>query len=60
MTQQGAVWPKRLDGSNKTIGEMTREEAREQTRIACARLRKEFEHPVHQAAMEKYLNGEVQ
>lgn len=51
--------PKHPDGRPKKIGEMTFEEAREQTRIACDRLRVEFEHPAHQAAMARYLNGKL-
>jgi hypothetical protein len=34
-------WPKHPDGSNRTIGEMTRDEARAQTGAACRRLAEE-------------------
>lgn len=50
-------WPKHPDGRPKKIGEMTFEEARDQTRIACDRLKTEFENPAHQAAMARYLDG---
>lgn len=34
-----STWPKHPDGSNKTIGEMTREEAQEQIRLSALRLK---------------------
>lgn len=35
-------WPKRPDGTNKTMGEMSREEQREQWRKSAQRVGREF------------------
>lgn len=37
-----STWPKRPDGTNMTMGEMTKEQRREQTRAAVGRLKAEF------------------
>jgi hypothetical protein len=51
-------WPKHPDGSNKTIGEMTRDEARAQTGAACRRLAAEFNRPGVKAGIAAILNRE--
>jgi hypothetical protein len=38
-------WPKHPDGTPKKIGEMTPEERKQQTEIACKRLKRELESP---------------
>lgn len=38
-------WPKRDDGTNKTIGEMTAEERRAAFSASVERLRAEFSNP---------------
>lgn len=55
-TEPASTWPKRADGSNMTIGEMTREQAREQTRLACLRLKRDFERPEMQKRMAEILS----
>lgn len=50
-----STWPKHADGSNLTMGEMSIEQRREQTRLACARLKAELEQPAVQAAIGKIL-----
>lgn len=52
-------WPKHPDGRPMKIGEMTFKQARDQTRIACDRLKADFENPAHQAAMARYLSGKT-
>jgi hypothetical protein len=51
-----APWPKRPDGSNKTMGEMTPAERRAQFTAACQRLKAEFERPEVQAALQAALD----
>lgn len=51
-------WPKRPDGSNKTVGEMTREERSAVFKAATARLKAEFEHPKVQDAIARILNDD--
>jgi hypothetical protein len=48
-------WPKRPDGSNKTVGEMTPAEKREQFAKAAKRVQAEFEDPAMQKAVGDYL-----
>lgn len=50
-------WPKREDGSNKTVGEMTSEEKREVFKASAARLKAEFENPLIQEKLKHALNG---
>lgn len=45
-------WPKRPDGTNKTMGEMTREERRAQWKDAAERARVTFSDPRIRAAIE--------
>jgi hypothetical protein len=52
-------WPKREDGTNKTMGEMTKEERREQTTASLLRLKAEFEEPKMQKALADWMNGTV-
>ena len=40
-----STWPKHPDGRNKTMGEMTKEERREQWFAAVARSKQYFERP---------------
>jgi hypothetical protein len=49
-------WPKRPDGSNKTMGEMTSEERRVQFAAACQRVKAEFEHPKMQEMFQRVLS----
>ena len=49
-----STWPKRPDGTNKTMGEMTPEERREQMEAAVLRLKAELEHPKMQEAMREF------
>jgi hypothetical protein len=37
-----STWPKRADGTNMTMGEMTPEQQREQVRASVGRLKAEF------------------
>lgn len=53
------TWPKRPDGSNKTMGEMTPAERSEQTRIACERLQMELNQPSIQEGLARVI-GEQQ
>jgi hypothetical protein len=50
-------WPKHANGSNKKVGEMTREERRRVTVESCKRLKNEFEQPHVKAALEKFVNN---
>lgn len=50
-------WPKRANGTNKTIGEMTRDEKDAVFAGAAARLRAEMEDPAHQAAVQRVLEN---
>lgn len=52
-------WPKREDGTNKTMGEMTKEERREQTTASLLRLKAEFEEPKMQKALADWMNGAI-
>ena len=52
-----STWPKRPDGSNMTIGEMTPEQRREQFRRSVLRIKAEFEHPATQAKIQAVLDG---
>ncbi len=54
MEGEMSTWPKHPDGTNKTMGEMTPEERREQTMLSCERLRKKFE-----AALTKIADMDV-
>jgi hypothetical protein len=38
-----STWPKRPDGSNMTMGEMTPEQRREQMRLAAQRVKAKME-----------------
>jgi hypothetical protein len=40
-----ADWPKRPDGTNKTMGEMTPEERKAQVQASLGRLKAELENP---------------
>jgi hypothetical protein len=51
-------WPTRPDGTNKTFGEMTREEQRVQMKAAGRRLEAEFAEPARQAALAAFMNGD--
>jgi hypothetical protein len=42
MTKQNDTWPKRADGTNKTIGEMTPEESERVTREAVQKVAKQM------------------
>lgn len=53
-------WPKRPDGSNKTVGEMTPEEKRAAFQGAAQRVKAELEHPATQKAIKDFLDGKVQ
>lgn len=53
-----SAWPKHPDGRPKKMGEMTREEAWEQTKIACKRLEAEFAQPAVKAKLAAILNGD--
>lgn len=55
-TEPASTWPKRADGSNMTIGEMTREQAREQFRLAGWRLKRSMEGPEMQKRMAEILS----
>jgi hypothetical protein len=48
MTNNSDNWPKHSDGTNKTMGEMTSEERREQWKKGAERLKKELESPKKQ------------
>ncbi len=50
-------WPKHPDGTPKKMGEMTREEQREQFEAAGARLQREFQQPAVKAALAKILKS---
>lgn len=50
-------WPTHADGTNKKMGEMTREEQREQFRAAGRRLQDEFENPLVQQKLSALLSG---
>ncbi len=50
-------WPKRDDGSNKTVGEMTPDERREVFKRSAERNRRLFERPDFQKAIEKVINS---
>lgn len=58
MTNTPPPWPKRPDGSNKTMGEMTQEERRAQTTAACRKLEREFAQPAFQDAIRRVLENE--
>lgn len=49
-------WPKRPDGSNMSIGEMTPEDARRVMREAAERFKAKFEDPAHQARIQAVLD----
>lgn len=51
------TWPKHSDGRNMKLGEMTPEQRREQTRLACKRLEQEFANPLVQEKIAAVLNG---
>jgi hypothetical protein len=52
-------WPKHPDGTNKKMGEMTREESRKIVAAACERLRAEIESPAMQHAITRtYLSND--
>lgn len=53
-TVPSSPWPKRRDGSNKTLGEMTPEERRTQFVEACEKLRPEIESPEMRTALEVF------
>lgn len=48
-------WPKRADGSNKSVGEMTKDEARQVFRDAGKRLEAEFNRPAVKAQLARIL-----
>ena len=52
-----AEWPKHPDGRPMKMGEMTREQAREQTKLACKRLEAEFANPLVQEKIAAILDG---
>lgn len=52
-------WPKRADGSNKTMGEMTREEQMVQWRRAAARFKARIERPEAQAAFARVFASDA-
>ncbi len=54
-----AEWPKHPDGRPMKMGEMTREQAIEQTRIACKRLQAEFEQPAVKEKLAAILDGKA-
>lgn len=49
------AWPKRPDGSNMTIGEMTPQQKREQFGAAALRVEAEFRTPSMRAAIARAL-----
>ncbi|MGD9670275.1 MAG: hypothetical protein AB7U75_14755 [Hyphomicrobiaceae bacterium] len=51
-------WPKHEDGSNKKVGEMTREERRGVFKDACAKLQGQFADPRFQAGIERVLSDD--
>lgn len=51
------IWPKRPDGTNKTMGEMTPEERREQFEAAAQRLKAELESPEMQRVIAESIPG---
>lgn len=50
-------WPKRADGSNMTIGEMTTEQKRAVIHASCQRLKEHFEKPAVQAGIQVVLDA---
>jgi hypothetical protein len=50
-------WPKRPDGSNMTVGEMTPEDARRVTREAAERLKAQFADPARKARIQAVLDA---
>ena len=46
-------WPKRPDGSNKSMGEMTREEQKAVLRPILADLKRELESPEFRATLAR-------
>jgi hypothetical protein len=51
------AWLKHPDGSLKKMGEMSRDEQREQMRAACGRLQREFDDPAIQEKIAHILDG---
>jgi len=49
-------WPKRPDGSNMTMGEMTAEQRLVQWRAAATRFKAEIEQPHVQAQIARIMN----
>lgn len=54
-----AQWPKRADGSPKTMGEMTSVERRQQTQAAVAKTQAYFNRPEVKAAIERSLKETI-
>ena len=52
-----SAWPKRPDGTNMTMGEMTPEQRREQWRLAAKRVKGEFEQPAVKEKLNAILDG---
>lgn len=50
-------WPTHPNGKPKKMGEMTRDEQREQFRAAAKRLEAEFANPLVQEKIAAVLNG---
>jgi len=50
-------WPKRPDGSNKRVGEMTLDEKRRVFTNACNALKPEFEDP--NGALARLIRGDL-
>lgn len=50
-------WPKRADGSNMTMGEMTPEQRRHQMKLAAERAKKRFENPAMADKIAAAIDG---